>query len=50
MFLYLKVKLSCRIKTYMIQCQKPVIDRNHPAFIFSNTEEKKKHTKQNIVL
>lgn len=39
MFLYPKVKLIHQIKTYIIQCQKLVIQRNH-LFIFSNKEKK----------
>lgn len=40
-FLHLKAKLAHKIKAYIIQCQKLVIYRNHPSFIFSNTEKKK---------
>lgn len=36
---YLKVKPVHRIKTYTIQCQKPVIRRNRP-FVFQQKAEK----------
>lgn len=40
MFLYLKVKLVHKINTYIIQCQKLVIYRNHPGLFFSTKEKK----------
>lgn len=39
----LTVKLVHTMKTYIIQCRKLVIYRNHPHLFFSSKEEKNKH-------